>query len=792
MHWGLLFNSLRVGGGATAMALLLGGALALWMQGVAPRLRGPVWAAALLSLAMPGFLPLNAWLDLFAPTGWVAAHLPIPAMPQTAAALLIGLLLWPISFVALAAAWGAIPRELFEAETGLRGWGVVRHILWPAARGRLQGVVLLTLVLALNQFSIPSLLQVKLLSSEIWIRYSTNLDPMSALAVGWPLLLLPSLVLLIWDPAPMRPPAPVQTPGARFVREALGAGLWVSAAVLGLAAIALSLLLPLAITLGSLRTWEHLLPAWSANVRPAGISFLFATATATAVLLLGILGAGMRLATRPRAEGLRRWIGRGAWSLYLVPGAFLGLGISLLFALPVMVPLRGWFLAPGLALVFRYLAFGWSGAAIARRDLDPALIDISASVPMGRWDWFRHHLWAEQGAWLRGTWYLTYVLSLWDVESLLLVQEPGAETLALRIFNLLHYGHNDQVNALCLHLLFLASLPAILWKGVGLLGRARVPLPSLLLPLLLSASGCSPRDPASGASSAPGQPSLFAGVEQVGGRGTAAGQFNKPRSVTVDRADNLYVVDMTGRVQKFSPRGEFLLLWQLPQTDLGKPKGMGVDRDGNILVVEPHYQRVTHFTPSGEKLRQWGTPGTNAGELTLPRSIAVNSRGLLYVTEYTTVDRVQAFAPGGQPGGILFGRAGPGPGEFNRPEGIAIDSSDRLFIADSCNHRIQVFDSGGVFLRSHGQAGSGPGDLSYPYDIAVDAEGRQFVCEFGNSRIQVFDAADRSIELLGQYGGGPGHLNNPWSLALDSRGNLYVADSGNHRVLKYIRRRAPG
>ena len=100
-----------------------------------------------------------------------------------------------------------------------------------------------------------------------------------------------------------------------------------------------------------------------------------ATGTATAVLLLGILGAGMRLATRPRAEGLRRWIGRGAWSLYLVPGAFLGLGISLLFSLPVMVPLRGWFLAPGLALVFRYLAFGWSGAAIARRDLDPALID---------------------------------------------------------------------------------------------------------------------------------------------------------------------------------------------------------------------------------------------------------------------------------------------------------------------------------------------------------------------------------------------------------------------------------
>ncbi len=284
--------------------------------------------------------------------------------------------------------------------------------------------------------------------------------------------------------------------------------------------------------------------------------------------------------------------------------------------------------------------------------------------------------------------------------------------------------------------------------------------------------------------------SLFSHVEIIGSRGTGAGQFNKPRSLTCDTNDNLYVVDMTGRVQKFSPDGKFLLSWQMPQTDLGKPKGMACDREGNIVVLEPHYQRVNHFTPEGKLVAQWGVKGTNAGELTLPRAIAVDKKNNVIASEYSLVDRVQKFSARGGRVQATWGTPGQGTGEFNRAEGVGTDSADQIYVADSCNHRIQVYSSEGRFLRAYGHAGTSAGQMSYPYDIALDGQGRQYVCEFGNSRIQVFDAKDQPVEIVGKAGHEPGQFANPWSVALDSKGNLYVADSMNHRVQKLVSRQS--
>jgi sugar lactone lactonase YvrE len=304
----------------------------------------------------------------------------------------------------------------------------------------------------------------------------------------------------------------------------------------------------------------------------------------------------------------------------------------------------------------------------------------------------------------------------------------------------------------------------------------------LILLVALTLTSCSPN------SNSPDLRSrLFSHAEILGTRGTGLGQFTKPRSLALDRNDNLFVVDMTGRVQKFSPRGEVLSSWRMPETDLGKPKGMCRDTMGNIVIVEPHYQRVNHFAPDGTLVEQWGSHGTNGGQLVLPRSVVVNRHGDIFVSEYTTVDRVQGFSANGRKPVVMFGRPGTGDGEFNRAEGLDVDAQDRIYVADSCNHRIQIFSRDGRWLKTYGKAGRGPGELSYPYDVRVDRFGRQYVCEFGNSRIQVFGTNHEPLEIIGGPGARPGQFNNPWAIALDSHGNLFVADAGNHRVQKFMR-----
>jgi DNA-binding beta-propeller fold protein YncE len=310
----------------------------------------------------------------------------------------------------------------------------------------------------------------------------------------------------------------------------------------------------------------------------------------------------------------------------------------------------------------------------------------------------------------------------------------------------------------------------------------RLPWAGLLVLALLTACTAKPGSPETRLSS-----HLFKRVEILGSRGTALGQFNKPRSVAVDLENNLYVTDMTGRVQKFSAEGQYLLSWYMPETDRGQPKGLALDAAGNLIVLEPHYARVNHFSTAGQLLEQWGTPGTGPGQFSMPRAVVVNSHGLIYVSEYTRQERIQVFAQDTKQFRFAFGRAGSGPGEFNRPEGLAVDAADRLYVADSCNHRIQVFAPDGNWLASYGGPGTGLGELSYPYDIGIDTQGRQYVCEFGNSRIQIFDTNHQPVEVIGQLGYAPGQFSNPWTLALDAQGNLYVADSGNHRVQKLIR-----
>lgn len=173
----------------------------------------------------------------------------------------------------------------------------------------------------------------------------------------------------------------------------------------------------------------------------------------------------------------------------------------------------------------------------------------------------------------------------------------------------------------------------------------------------------------------------------------------------------------------------------------------------------------------------------------------------------------------------LFGEPGSGPGQFNEPRGLAADSRGNLYVADTKNSRIQVFDPNGQFVRAIGVPGSGDGQLKEPCGVAVDPEGTVivadtwnhriarfkadgswlgvwtddqrgffgpravllsrgslYVADTGNKRVVRFDKDGKRLSDWGTPGSGPGQFVEPVGLAADAAGNVLVADTGNHRI----------
>ena len=131
---------------------------------------------------------------------------------------------------------------------------------------------------------------------------------------------------------------------------------------------------------------------------------------------------------------------------------------------------------------------------------------------------------------------------------------------------------------------------------------------------------------------------------------------------------------------------------------------------------------------------------------------------------------------------LSFGKQGSGEGMFKFPEGVAVSDGDEIVVADSSNHRVQVFDSNGTFLRSFGREGKNAGEFKYPIGVAVNKDRNIFVAENGNHKVQIFSWEGRHLGSFGGKGRLDSQLSYPWGLSLDSTGNVIVADSHNSLI----------
>lgn len=296
---------------------------------------------------------------------------------------------------------------------------------------------------------------------------------------------------------------------------------------------------------------------------------------------------------------------------------------------------------------------------------------------------------------------------------------------------------------------------------------------------LWAAAGCVPQSQASR------QPDLV-----WGRRGFSDGRLLKPRAVAISNRDELHIVDMMGRIQIFDIAGNYLRGWRTPIIAQGKPTGLGFARDGSLLVADTHYFRMLVYSPAGELDESrtiGGEHGDEPGQFNFVTDVVESPQGHFFIGQYGQVDRIQEFDPSGQ---FIrrWGSQGSEPEQFSRPQALAFDDQGLLWVADACNHRIQVFDVSASQPRLAdiwGQPGSRPGQLNCPYGMDFDREGNLLLAEFGNHRVQRFTRQGKSLEVWGGVGNSPGLFRRPWALITDSAGNVHVLDSENHRVQRF-------
>ena len=225
------------------------------------------------------------------------------------------------------------------------------------------------------------------------------------------------------------------------------------------------------------------------------------------------------------------------------------------------------------------------------------------------------------------------------------------------------------------------------------------------------------------------------------------------------------------------------------------PEDVKLDSTGNIFVVDANNDRVEKFTidASANKVNfvtAFGSSGNGEGQFNQPLGVGIDNNNNIFVAD-TNNDRILKFNNNGQPVGIpqtVIGMTGNGIGQFFSPVGLAFDSSNNLFVADSNNDRVQKFalNPSGVYKFSAqiGSSGSGDGQLTLPYRLGLDSVGNVFVADTFNSRVEEFDKAGAFVRTF-TYNDPNGNAFFPQGIAVDSAGNVFATDFLNNRVLKF-------
>jgi DNA-binding beta-propeller fold protein YncE len=281
--------------------------------------------------------------------------------------------------------------------------------------------------------------------------------------------------------------------------------------------------------------------------------------------------------------------------------------------------------------------------------------------------------------------------------------------------------------------------------------------------------------------------------------------LNAPRAIAAGKNDDLYVADSRNhRILHLTTDGTLLQEWgsfadiaagQAPLGTFNEPWGVAVGPDGSVYVSDTWNHRVQKFSAEGEPLTSWGQYGqpiledpNTKSSFWGPRGIAVDAQGHVFVAD-TGNKRIVVFDENGN---YLseFGGGGFDPGKFDEPVGVAVAEDGMIYVADTWNQRIQSFipnEDGTIytpFQQWDVNAWFGQSVDNKPF-IAVSGDKHVFITDPEGFRIIEFTENGEFVRTWGDLGTGPDQIGLAAGVAVDPEGFVWVTDAVNNRILRY-------
>ena len=236
-------------------------------------------------------------------------------------------------------------------------------------------------------------------------------------------------------------------------------------------------------------------------------------------------------------------------------------------------------------------------------------------------------------------------------------------------------------------------------------------------------------------------------------------------SVTDKRASCVYV---------FNNEGECLRKIGCSNEDnLGAPSGVVYTNVDEVLIADEKNSKIKHLNiQTGTILKMFGKPGTGKGEFSCPIDVFLDDNGRIVLTEFGS-NRIHLLSQEGETISI-FGDCG-----FEKLGGpiSCIHCTNRFLVSDSCNHCIKVFNHSGTFLSKFGKQGNGDGEFKRPYGICLDSSNNLLVCDRGNNRVQQFSLIDNRFT-----GKTITDLPDPTGIAIAPDGRILVTSGKANKV----------